>query len=52
MKAIRRFTVRPVLPAPLRPLSDLARNLRWSWHTETRELFEAVDPAGWRAADG
>ncbi|MGS2590532.1 alpha-glucan family phosphorylase [Streptomyces hebeiensis] len=52
MKAIRRFTVRPVLPAPLQPLSDLARNLRWSWHTETRDLFESVDPAGWRAADG
>ncbi|MFE3738485.1 alpha-glucan family phosphorylase [Streptomyces sp. NPDC059134] len=50
MKAIRRFTVRPVLPEPLQPLSDLARNLRWSWHTETRELFESVDPAGWRAA--
>ncbi|MGW7415285.1 alpha-glucan family phosphorylase [Streptomyces sp. NPDC054863] len=50
MKAIRRFTVRPVLPDPLRPLSDLARNLRWSWHTETRELFRAVDPEGWRAS--
>ncbi|WP_327353334.1 alpha-glucan family phosphorylase [Streptomyces sp. NBC_01304] len=47
MKAIRRFTVRPVLPEPLRPLSDLARNLRWSWHTETRELFESVDPGRW-----
>ena len=44
MKAIRRFTVRPVLPGPLRPLGDLARNLRWSWHTETRELFQDVDP--------
>ncbi|MGC5412238.1 DUF3417 domain-containing protein, partial [Streptomyces sp. DT225] len=41
MKAIRRFTVRPVLPDSLQPLSDLARNLRWSWHTETRELFRA-----------
>ncbi|MEW2550107.1 alpha-glucan family phosphorylase [Streptomyces sp. NPDC047002] len=51
MKAIRRFTVRPVLPEPLGPLSDLARNLRWSWHTPTRDLFEAVDPEGWRAAD-
>ncbi|MFD5751166.1 alpha-glucan family phosphorylase [Streptomyces sp. NPDC127033] len=50
MKAIRRFTVRPVLPEPLQPLSDLARNLRWSWQTETRELFESVDPAGWRAS--
>ncbi|MFG2560268.1 alpha-glucan family phosphorylase [Streptomyces sp. NPDC048496] len=51
MKAIRRFTVRPVLPDSLQPLSDLARNLRWSWHTETRELFRAVDPAGRRTAD-
>ncbi|MFC0846017.1 alpha-glucan family phosphorylase [Streptomyces noboritoensis] len=50
MKAIRRFTVRPVLPEPLRPLSELARNLRWSWHPETRELFRSVDPEGWRAA--
>ncbi|QHY98245.1 Maltodextrin phosphorylase [Streptomyces sp. S4.7] len=50
MKAIRRFTVRPVLPEPLRPLSGLARNLRWSWHPETCELFESVDPDGWRAA--
>lgn len=51
MKAIRRFTVRPVLPEPLRPLSDLARNLRWSWHTETQQLFRAADPEGWRPAD-
>ncbi|MFJ9100219.1 glycosyltransferase family 1 protein [Streptomyces sp. LUP47B] len=52
MKAIRRFTVRPVLPEPLRPLSDLARNLRWSWHTETRDLFQSVDPEHWAASGG
>ncbi|MFD0024558.1 alpha-glucan family phosphorylase [Streptomyces sp. NPDC058382] len=52
MKAIRRFTVRPVLPDPLQPLSDLARNLRWSWHTATRELFQEVDPVAGRTADG
>ncbi|MEU0373168.1 alpha-glucan family phosphorylase [Streptomyces sp. NPDC006283] len=52
MKAIRRFTVRPVLPEPLGPLSELARNLRWSWHTETRELFQTVDPEGWQAVGG
>nr|WSW66704.1 alpha-glucan family phosphorylase [Streptomyces sp. NBC_00995] len=51
MKAIRRFTVRPVLPDSLQPLSDLARNLRWSWHTETRELFQAVDPVAGRTAE-
>ncbi|BBB00269.1 putative glycogen phosphorylase [Actinacidiphila reveromycinica] len=52
MKAIRRFTVRTVLPEPLRPLGELASNLRWSWHEETRELFRSLDPAGWRAAEG
>lgn len=51
VKAIRRFTVRPVLPDSLQPLSDLARNLRWSWHTETRELFRAVDPAAGSVAE-
>ncbi|MFI1166861.1 glycosyltransferase family 1 protein [Streptomyces sp. NPDC020801] len=52
MKAIRRFTVRPVLPEPLRPLSELARNLRWSWHAETRDLFQSVDPEHWAASGG
>ncbi|MFE0729273.1 glycosyltransferase family 1 protein [Streptomyces antibioticus] len=52
MKAIRRFTVRPLLPEPLRPLSDLARNLRWSWHADTRELFQSVDPEHWAVSDG
>ncbi|MFI6459709.1 glycosyltransferase family 1 protein [Streptomyces sp. NPDC050538] len=51
MKAIRRFTVRPVLPEPLRPLSDLARNLRWSWHADTRDLFQSVDPERWTASE-
>ncbi|MFE9678897.1 glycosyltransferase family 1 protein [Streptomyces sp. NPDC006259] len=52
MKAIRRFTVRPLLPEPLRPLSDLARNLRWSWHAETRDLFRSVDPEHWATVGG
>ncbi|MFG2311804.1 glycosyltransferase family 1 protein [Streptomyces sp. NPDC048566] len=52
MKAIRRFTVRPVLPEALHPLSDLARNLRWSWHAETRDLFRSVDPERWAASEG
>ncbi|MER5719831.1 glycosyltransferase family 1 protein [Streptomyces sp. NPDC002132] len=52
MKAIRRFTVRPLLPEALRPLSDLARNLRWSWHAETRDLFQSVDPERWATCGG
>ncbi|MFI1730052.1 glycosyltransferase family 1 protein [Streptomyces acidicola] len=52
MKAIRRFTVRPVLPEALHPLSELARNLRWSWHAETRDLFQSVDPERWASSGG
>ena len=50
MRAIRRLTVRTVLPAPLVPLGDLAANLRWSWHRETQAVFERVDPQAWQAA--
>ncbi|GAA4228461.1 glycosyltransferase family 1 protein [Actinomadura meridiana] len=49
MKAIRRFTVRTVLPEQLRQLEELVLNLRWSWHHETLDLFRAVDPALWKA---
>src|SRR3954464_4324802 len=47
MRAIRRFTVRPVLPAPLQELSELAGNLRWSWHPPTQELFASIDADAW-----
>ena len=52
VRAIRRFTVRPVLPEVLKPLGDLARNLRWSWHTDTQDLFRSIDPKVWDAAKG
>ena len=41
-----------VLPEPLLPLGELAQNLRWSWHPETRELFRSVNPEIWRATGG
>jgi starch phosphorylase len=47
VRAIRRFTVRPVLPPALVPLGDLAGNLRWSWHPETQDVFESVEPDLW-----
>ncbi|MEJ3404249.1 alpha-glucan family phosphorylase [Rathayibacter sp. YIM 133350] len=47
MKAIRKFTVRAVLPERLSALEPLAGNLRWSWHEPTRRLFEQIDPATW-----
>jgi starch phosphorylase len=50
MRAIRRFTVRPVLPEALGALGDLAGNLRWSWHPETQDVFAEVDPDLWEAS--
>jgi glycogen phosphorylase len=52
VKAIRRFTIRPLLPEPLAPLRGLMLNLRWSWHPETLDLFASIDPAGWERAGG
>lgn len=47
MKAIRRFTVRTVLPESLGALEELAANLRWSWHQPTLDLFRDVAPELW-----
>ncbi len=52
MKAIRRFTVRIILPEPLAPLRGLILNLRWSWHAPTADLFASIDPAAWAASNG
>src|SRR3954465_4444122 len=49
VRAIRRFTVRAALPPELLPLGELATNLRWSWHADTRAIFAAVDPETWDA---
>jgi starch phosphorylase len=52
VKAIRRFTVRAVLPDSLVGLEELALNLRWSWHPETTDLFAAMDADLWRECEG
>lgn len=52
MRAIRRFTVRPVLPPELVQLDELAHNLRWSWHAPTRDLFARIDPDLWAEVHG
>jgi starch phosphorylase len=49
VKAIRRFTVRTVLPEALASLEELATNLRWSWHVPTRQLFAQVSPLDWES---
>jgi glycogen phosphorylase len=50
VRAIRRFTVRTVLPEPLAPLGELALNLRWSWSPAAQELFRSIDPGAWEEA--
>jgi starch phosphorylase len=50
VRAIRRFTIHPVLPEALAPLRELMLNLRWSWHSDTLGLFAAIDPDGWQRA--
>ncbi|MBO9577480.1 MAG: alpha-glucan family phosphorylase [Microbacteriaceae bacterium] len=50
MRAIRRFTVRTVLPPELAALETLVANLRWSWHKPTRLLFKSIDPLLWAEA--
>lgn len=49
MKAIRRFTVRAVLPGALSPLETLATNVRWSWHEPTMQLFSSISPELWQS---
>src|SRR6476660_7354655 len=52
VKALRRFTVRPQLPPALQPLGPLIRNLRWSWHPASQDLFADIDPAVWSRCAG
>lgn len=47
MRAVRRFAVRAGLPEQLADLGLLARNLRWTWHSPTQELFAAMAPRMW-----
>jgi glycogen phosphorylase len=51
VRAIRRFTIHPVLPEALDPLRSLMLNLRWSWHAESRRLFASIDPANTELAE-
>ncbi len=52
MKALRRFTVRPQLPPALAALGPLIRNLRWSWHPPSQDLFADIDRELWKRFEG
>ncbi|MGH8962001.1 MAG: alpha-glucan family phosphorylase [Jatrophihabitantaceae bacterium] len=47
MKALRRLTVRAAFPAELAKLGEIVENLRWSWHPDSIDLLESVDPERW-----
>src|SRR6185437_6926529 len=51
-RALRRLTVRAALPPQLAPLGEIVANLRWSWHPESLDLLESVDPELWNACGG
>ena len=38
-RTLHTYTVTPRLPERLAPLRELAYNLRWAWHPDTRALF-------------
>lgn len=45
------FEVVTDLPPALESLEKLARNFRWTWHHETRDLFRSIDKVLWDGAD-
>ena len=47
IKSIGTFRVSPCLPSSLHRLTELAYNLRWAWHHETRALFRRIDRDEW-----
>ena len=44
--------MRPQLPEALRPLGALIRNLRWSWHPASQDLFADIDRRLWTKLEG
>jgi len=44
---IHKFHVTPALPDKLQPLRELAYNLRWTWNSDSIELFRRIDKYLW-----
>jgi starch phosphorylase len=47
MRPVRSFQVRAALPERLRPLEEIAFNLRWSWDHESIALFRRIGHDLW-----
>jgi alpha-glucan phosphorylase-like protein len=50
-KNLKRIFIKSDLPEALAPLREMAQNLWWSWHKEAAELFAALQPQNWVAAN-
>lgn len=48
MRLLGRVSVFPVLPARIKGLRELARNLWWVWNPEAQDLFVRLDENLWR----
>lgn len=47
MNVLGRVSVFPLIPEPLKRLTELANNLWWSWDHEAQTLFRDIDPELW-----
>ena len=43
----KEVTVKSHVPTELEQLSEISRNIWWSWNNEAIELFRDLDPALW-----
>lgn len=50
LRPISTFKIRPSLPSPLAPLSEIAYNLRWSWDHGAIALYRRLDADLWEAS--
>lgn len=48
----KEMTVKSRVPSELVKLSELARNIWWSWNNEATDLFRDIDPDLWKEVDG
>ena len=45
----RDITVNSQVPAQLKSLEEMARNIRWVWDSNTIELFRSISPELWKS---
>ena len=47
----RDIHVHSILPDELKPMDEIAHNLWWVWNEEAKDVFKALDPAGYEKHD-